>query len=62
MFNCGVKTVIIFNPAHIHIPENGRAQPSAGIREDRIMADTSIYRDIAERTANTFYLGVIGRV
>ena len=26
------------------------------------MADTSIYRDIAERTANTFYLGVIGPV
>ena len=26
------------------------------------MADTSIYKDIAERTANTFYLGVIGPV
>lgn len=26
------------------------------------MADTSIYRDIAERCANTFYLGVIGPV
>ena len=26
------------------------------------MADTSIYRDIAERTGNTFYLGVIGPV
>lgn len=26
------------------------------------MADTSIYKDIAERTGNTFYLGVIGPV
>ncbi len=26
------------------------------------MADTSIYRDIAERCANTFYLGVVGPV
>ncbi len=26
------------------------------------MADSSIYKDIAERTANTFYLGVIGPV
>lgn len=26
------------------------------------MADTSIYKDLAERTANTFYIGVIGPV
>ena len=26
------------------------------------MADTSIYRDLAERTSHTFYLGVIGPV
>ena len=31
-------------------------------REITIMADTSIYRDIAERCSNTFYLGVVGPV
>ena len=50
------------SPAYFFSPANINIMKSDMKGDNQIMADTSIYRDLAERTSHTFYLGVIGPV